>query len=92
MDRGEPYLSCSASPPTGLYQPTRGFGAIWCRLGAAGGAIGWGLDSERGFGFGNGDPLVQNFEHGAILRGSDGLSRGLAYVLYDDGTFVRVSH
>jgi hypothetical protein len=87
---GDPNYSCSASPPPGLVQPERGFGAVWCDLGAESAPIGWGLGTEAPFGPGHGDPLVQDFDHGMILRDSDGTTHHLAYVFFwDDGTFVR---
>jgi serine/threonine protein kinase len=89
---GDPDYSCPASPPPGRVQPRRGFGAVWCSLGAATAPIGWGLGEEAGFWPGNGDPLVQDFERGMILRDSDGTSTARAYVLFGGGTFVRVNY
>jgi hypothetical protein len=78
---GDPAYSCQATPPSSREQPVRGFGAVWCQLGGPDAAIGWGLGPEAGFGPGSGDPLVQDFEGGVILRDSDGTANGLAYVL-----------
>jgi hypothetical protein len=90
---GDPNLSCAASPPPGLFQPERGFGKVWCDLGAESAAIGWGLGKEAPFGPANGDPLVQDFEHGMIFRDSDGTTHHQAYVFFwDDGAFVRQSY
>jgi serine/threonine protein kinase len=90
---GDPEYSCSASPPPGKVQPKRGFGAVWCDLGGPSAAIGWGLSEEAGFGPGNGDPLVQQFQRGFIFRDSDGTTKGLAYVFFRPSkTFVRVSY
>ena len=89
---GQPEYSCTASPPAGLIQPKRGFGAVWCKLGAANSPTGWALGQEVGFGPGNGDPLVQDFEHGTIFRDSDGLTRKMAYMFVDDGTFMRAGY
>jgi serine/threonine protein kinase len=89
---GDPPYSCPASPPPGRVQPERGFGAVWCSLGAANAPIGWGLGEEAGFWAGKGDPMVQDFEQGLILRDSDGTTTGRAYVLFGDGTFVRVNY
>jgi hypothetical protein len=87
---GDPVYSCQATPPPGREQPIRGFGAAWCQLGGPDAAIGWGLGPEAGFGPGNGDPLVQDFEWGAILRDSDGTVTGRAYVLISSsGSAVR---
>ena len=89
---GDPDYSCSASPPPGLVQPVRGFGAVWCFLGAASSPTGWGVGEEAGFGPGYGDPLVQDFQQGMILRDSDGGNTGQAYVFFADKTFVRVGY
>jgi hypothetical protein len=90
---GDPPYACAASPPPGRLQPIRGFGVVWCSLGGPNVAIGWGLEEEAGFWAGSGDPLVQDFERGVILRDSDGTTQGLAYVLFSSsGTFVRVSY
>jgi predicted Ser/Thr protein kinase len=87
---GDPEYPCPASPPPGRVQPKRGFGAAWCTLGGASGAIGWGLGEEAGFGPGYGDPLVQDFERGFIFRDSDGKTKGMAYVFFrDNKKFVR---
>jgi len=89
---GDPDYSCPASPPPGLVQPVRGFGVVWCSLGGPSAAIGWGLGDEEGFGPGNGDPIVQDFEKGMIFQDSDGKSSGKAYVFFSDGTFVRTAY
>jgi serine/threonine protein kinase len=89
---GDPEYSCAATPPPGRVQPKRGFGAVWCDLGAASAPIGWGLGEEVGFGPGYGDPRVQDFDTGIIFRDSDGTTQGKAYVMFGDGTFVRVNY
>jgi serine/threonine protein kinase len=90
---GDPEFSCAATPPAGKVQPVRGFGAVWCMLGGPGAATGWGLAEETGFGPGYGDPMVQDFERGFILRDSDGTTKGLVYIFFNDGMrFVRVSY
>jgi serine/threonine protein kinase len=90
---GDPEYACVASPPPGKIQPKRGFGVVWCDLGGASAAIGWGLREEAGFGPGYGDPLVQQFQRGFIFRDSDGTTNGLAYVFFRaSGTFVRVAY
>jgi serine/threonine protein kinase len=87
---GDPEYSCAASPPPGKVQPKRGFGAVWCQLGGPSATIGWALAEEAGFGPGNGDPIVQDFERGLIFRDSDGTSTGQAYVFFSEtATFVR---
>jgi hypothetical protein len=90
---GDPEYSCVASPPPGRVQPKRGFGAVWCVLGGPSAAIGWGLAEEAGFGPGNREPVVQDFEHGCIFRDSDGTAKGLAYLLFsDEMEFVRTAY
>ncbi|MGD9147346.1 MAG: hypothetical protein PVI80_17390 [Anaerolineae bacterium] len=90
---GDPEYACAATPPAGRFQPIRGFGVVWCNLGGPNVAIGWGLEEEAGFWPGSGDPLVQDFQRGIILRDSDGTTQGLAYVLFSsDGTFVRAPY
>jgi hypothetical protein len=90
---GDPVYACAASPPPGRFQPIRGFGVVWCSLGGPNVAIGWGLEEEAGFWAGSGDPLVQDFQKGIILRDSDGTTQGLAYVLFSsDATFVRAPY
>jgi hypothetical protein len=89
---GDPDHSCAAAPPPGRVQPVRGFGAAWCLLGGPSAQIGWGLSDEVGKWAGNGDPMVQDFEHGLIFRDSDGTTKGLAYVLLPGGGFVRVAY
>jgi hypothetical protein len=85
---GEPEYSCQVSVPDGLRQPRRGFGDVWCnQLGGADARIGWALDDEHGF---DSFDLVQDFDNGIIFQDSDGHSKGLAYVLFEDNwTFVR---
>jgi hypothetical protein len=90
---GDPALSCPASPPAGRLQPIRGFGRVWCQLGAGAAAIGWGLEEEAGFWEGNGDPLVQEFSGGTAFRDSAGTAQGWVYLLFrDNGTFLRVAY
>lgn len=79
---GDPVYSCAGEPPAGRVKPWRGFGKIWCQLGGpSAAAIGWALDEEKGFSEGNGDPMVQDFEAGVILRDSIGTANREAYVL-----------
>lgn len=89
---GNPEYSCTASPPPGLVQPKRGFGAVWCELGGPNAAIGWGQEEEAGFGPGYGDPMVQDFERGMIFRDSDGAASRQAYVFFSDWQFVRTGY
>jgi hypothetical protein len=83
---------CDDSPPQGLWPPERGFRVAWCYLCDRLARIGWGLAGERGFGPGYGDPLVQDFEGGLIFRDSEGKTQRQVYILFADGTFVRVGY
>jgi serine/threonine-protein kinase len=91
---GDPDYSCAAPPPpAGHVQPVRGFGKVWCELGAQNAPIGWGKGEEAGFWGGNGDPMVQDFQYGMVFRDSDGTTKGLAYVFFfSDNSFVRVPY
>lgn len=83
-----PQQSCSRNLPGEMYQPVRGFGNIWCRYPNIESQIGWALADE--IGFQNGVVLYQNFDGGIIFRDSDGMTRGLAYVMFNDNsTFMR---
>ena len=83
---------CDDSPPQGLWPPERGFRVAWCYLCDRVARIGWGLAGERGFGPGYGDPLVQGFDGGLIFRDSEGKTQRQVYILFADGTFVRVGY
>lgn len=86
---GEDYL-CPYSPPEDRSLPQLGFGWVWCtQLEDPIITIGWGLAEEAGFWPGNGDPLVQEFERGFILRDSANRTNLMAYVFLDDGTVQR---
>jgi hypothetical protein len=77
---------CDDSPPGGLWPPQRGFRVAWCLLCDGVARIGWGLAGERGFGPGDGDPLVQDFERGLIFRDSEGKAQRQVYILFADET------
>jgi len=88
---GMPQESCKVEVPAGLFQPVRGFGGIWCAYADIRQQIGWGTDNERGFE--DGIDLIQGFDGGIIFRDSDGFSRGLAYVLFnDDRSFTKETY
>ena len=54
------------TPPTGLFEPVRGFGFVWhYKLGGQTGGLGWATDVEKGFCAG-----LQPFEHGFIFSSS----------------------
>ncbi len=82
--------ACPEAAPPGLVKPIRGFGNVWCGLGGASAAIGWGLDAEFGYTGAQG-VRAQDFERGVIFQDSDGVQRGLAYVLVNSGRFVRAA-
>ena len=92
-EEGDPEFSCVATAPAGRVQPKRGFGLVWCKLGGPAAAIGWGLEEEAGYWEGKGDPLVQDFGSGVILRDSAGTASGTAYAFFGStGTFVREAY
>jgi hypothetical protein len=80
--------ACGESPPSGLVKPESGFGNVWCGIGGANAPIGWGRDRQYGFVAGQ-TVRVQDFDKGAIFQDSDGAARGLVYVLFKGGRFVR---
>jgi YVTN family beta-propeller protein len=77
---GMPDLSCEATPPSGLYQPKRGFGLVWCRETGARQGLGWALDEESGSA-----AEWQTFESGELITSS---LLGSTLALFADGTFL----
>jgi hypothetical protein len=77
-------VSCEldTSPPNGLYQPIRGFGALWCGREDIRDQVGWGTMPE----FAVIDDALQRFENGFLLRDS----RGFIHVLFNNGSYVRL--
>jgi len=77
-------VSCEldTSPPNGLYQPIRGFGALWCGREEIRDQVGWGTMPE----FAVIDDALQRFENGFLLRDS----RGFIHVLFNNGSYVRL--
>ncbi len=74
--------SCSANPPAGLYQPVRGFGAVWCANPDLRRDIGYARNQEYGIS----TNLIQKFENGVIIRDS----QKRVFVLFAaDSTFAR---
>ena len=92
LDNDIPEYSCAATPPAGMYQPTRGFGQMWCDMPDPVNTIGWALAHEFGFGPGNATPMIQDFEKGTIFRDSDGTMNRRVYLLFDDGTLMRTGY
>ena len=75
-------------PGPGLQEPIRGFSWIWQNyLGGPNARIGWATDKEQGFSF----DRIQTYVNGRIFQDSDGRTRVLAYVLFNDGRMVRES-
>jgi hypothetical protein len=46
---GEPEDDPTIIPPTGLYQPARGFGLVWRQRPDVRDRLGWAIDQETGF-------------------------------------------
>lgn len=76
---GMPELGCEATPPSGLQQPKRGFGLVWCTEPGVKEGLGWAVDEEQGY-----TNEWQTFEHGQMmfLQG-----RSVIHVLYATGKF-----
>jgi hypothetical protein len=74
--------SCTVRVPSGVVQPVRGFGAVWCANPELAKDIGFGMKPE----YGVGNNLIQKFESGVMIRNS----LGQVYVLFNSGmTYVR---
>ena len=68
-----PTESCAIGAPTGLWQPIRGFGLVWCRETAVREALGWASEPERALAgayqpFARGDLLLEPEGRVATLR------------------------
>ena len=77
---GDPETDPSLTPPSGYYQPRRGFGKLWRENGVVQTQLGWATMEERGF-----TGSVQPFERGLMLW-SPQLS---VFVLCNNGTWKR---
>lgn len=66
----------------------RGFNLIWCKYPDIRDPLGWPLDIERDLNL----ELAQGFENGFIIRDSDGFSKGLVYIFFNNGTYERVPY
>jgi hypothetical protein len=91
---GDPEYSCAkeADYPK---QPIWGFGLVWCNYPEVRKALGWGQGAIRDFDRespGSSIYRLQEFERGFIFRDSDGWTNNLAYVFFNNGTFVRQSY
>jgi YVTN family beta-propeller protein len=76
---GMPEISCEATAPSGLQQPKRGFGLVWCTEPGLKEGLGWAVGEEQGY-----TSEWQSFGHGQMmyLHG-----RSAIYALFSDGTF-----
>lgn len=77
---GEPESDPAVVPPSGLFQPRRGFGKVWRNNPAVRSTLGWALREERGF-----HGAAQSFNGGTMLWSN---VRGI-HVLYNDGRWER---
>ncbi len=78
---GMPELACEATAPSGMQQPKRGFGLVWCTDAAARQGLGWAIKEEKGY-----SNEWQTFDNGEMmfLRG-----RSAIYALFSDFAFQR---
>jgi hypothetical protein len=76
---GMPELSCEATAPSGLPQPKRGFGLVWCTEPGVKEGLGWAVGEEQGY-----TNEWQAFDYGQMmfLQG-----RSAIHVLYSNGSF-----
>lgn len=78
---GLPALSCDAQPPSGLEQPRRGFGLVWCREAGVRDALGWAKGREQAA-----RAVYQRFMGGAIFMPEG----GTPVALHNDGRWQAV--
>ena len=76
---GMPERSCGATAPSGLLQPKRGFGLVWCTEPGVKEGLGWAVGEEQGR-----TNEWQTFDQGQMmfLQG-----RSAIYALFTEGTF-----
>jgi hypothetical protein len=74
---GEP-ASGGEKPPTGLYEPIRGFGKLWRTNAHVRNTLGWAAAPESADG-----GIVQSFNSGALMLYRSGADR--IFILYTDG-------
>jgi hypothetical protein len=76
---GQPESASSIAPPTGLYQPIRGFGKLWRNNMEVRERLGWALEQERGFDGAYQIAWEPTYESdGAYLRAADGRAIALS--------------
>jgi hypothetical protein len=79
-DENQPDRDPDLIPPTGLYQPMRGFGKVWREeIGGTEARIGWATAEEASL-----EAVVQVFKYGLLLQGGEDAS---LFVLYYDWTW-----
>jgi len=76
---GMPEISCGATAPSGLQQPKRGFGLVWCTEPGVKEGLGWAVGEEQGQ-----TNEWQTFDHGQMMSLQ---GRSAIHVLFTDGTF-----
>jgi YVTN family beta-propeller protein len=76
---GMPELGCEASAPSGLQQPKRGFGLVWCTGPGVKEGLGWAVVEEQGQ-----TNEWQTFDNGQMMFLP---GRSATYALFSDGTF-----
>jgi YVTN family beta-propeller protein len=76
---GMPELGCEGTAPSGLQQPKRGFGLVWCTSPVVKEGLGWAVSEEKGY-----TNEWQTFDNGEMmfLQG-----RSATYALFSDFTF-----
>jgi serine/threonine-protein kinase len=76
---GDPADDPAIIPPSGLYQPVRGFGKVWRERPGLRGALGWATAEEAGFA-----ALIQEFSDGTVWQDGE---RGQVVILWDNGSY-----
>ncbi len=79
---GQPDRDPSLQPPENLFQPVRGFGAIWRANPAVRDGLGWAVAGEQPY-----NSLWQPFEGGVMFIGGDG---AVYAVLVNDGASTAI--
>ncbi|HEY3231000.1 MAG TPA: hypothetical protein VGJ87_17370, partial [Roseiflexaceae bacterium] len=81
---GDPADSGDETPPSGRYEPLRGFGKLWYANKDVSSALGWAKEEQETGGTG----VIQRFANGRMLHSSLGFGDGPSiYVMYQDGIF-----
>jgi hypothetical protein len=79
---GDPINDPSIIPPSGYYQPVRGFGLVWREQPGVRAALGWGLAEEAGF-----TATLQEFTDGLVWYDAE---RDRFMLLFDSGAYQLV--